>query len=176
MNKSISSLISLIEKKAKTDPLTRRAWSTAMISNQFAKTITILRHRQQLSEEELADKVGCSVDIISNIENPTSDNIPRLENMVAVAQALGHNLSINTHHFDPSAENNQIAPSVQVMVNDDLRVLGEQYLLSPETNNSIAIVSVDSKGHVRLPVTIGIELDRDAFFHSIPMRVKADES
>lgn len=176
MKKTISSLVSLIEEKAKTDPLSHRAWSTAKIANQFAQTIMSLRNRQQLSREELAEKVGCSVDIVNNIENPTSDKIPKLENMVAVAQALEHDLSIDTYSTEPILEDGKIAPSVYLMVNDDVRVLGKQYLSSPEMNKSIAIVSIDSEGHVRLPGNIGVEIDSDAYFHSIPMQVKTDES
>ncbi len=96
--------------------------------------------------------------------------------MVAVAQALGNDLSINAHLSNPILEDDQVEPSVYMKVNDDVRALGKQYLLSQEINNSIAIVSIDSGGHVRLPGTIEVELDRDAFFHSIPMQVKTDES
>ncbi len=173
--KTISSLVSLVEEKAKDDPVSRRIWSTARVANQLAKTLRSLRHNRGQSEGELASEIGCSVDVIINLENPTSDNSPNLENMIAITQALGYELSIEINPIDSVTVDDKIAAGFSDNLLDAGRVLRE-YVSSHEANRSIAIVSVDSGGHVILPGTIEVEIDSEAFFHSIPMPVRADES
>lgn len=175
MKKSVSSLISLIEEKSKKDPVSRRIWSTATITNNFARAIKTLRRQLDWSEETLAKKIGCSADVIFNIENPTPRNIPRLEDMIAIAQALGGELSFDVKPVEISSKITTSSTNTFVEIMQDVDTLRRQYLLSPSDHESLAVVSVNSEGHVRLPKTIEIEVDSEAIFHSIPMQVKFDE-
>lgn len=175
MKKSILSLVDLIEDRSKSDPVSRRIWSTATITNNFARTIRRLRSQQGWSEEILAKKIGCSVDVIFNMENPTPRNIPKLEDMIAIVQALGGELSIDVGLAEISAKSASSSTDVFINIMHDVDALRLQNLLDASAHESIAVVSVDSEGHVRLPESIEVEVDSEAFFHSIPMQVKIDE-
>ncbi len=57
----------------------------------FGQRVQTLRKRQGLTQEELAQQIGKSVDTISNIERGFSST--RIETAVAIADALGTTLS-----------------------------------------------------------------------------------
>ncbi len=175
MKKSVLSLVNLIEEKSKSDPVSRRIWSTAKIANNFARTIKSLRSQLEWSEETLAKNIGCSVDVIFNMENPTPKNIPKLEDMIAIAQALGGELNVDIKPVEISSTSKSSSTNALVEIMHDFALLRQQYLLNPSEHESLAVVSINSEGHVRLPEAIEVEVDSEAIFHSISMQVKIDE-
>lgn len=175
MDKSLDSLVNLIEEKSKTDPELRRLWATATITFKFAELISALRNEKGWSEEELATNSGCSTEVVLDMESPNPEAIPTLEDMVRVSECLGYEINLNLSPLGPDVSIDRVEASVYGTVFEDIRVIGEHWLTEPDVNESIAVVAVDSGGRVRLPKGIGIEKDNEAMFHSIPLQVKKDE-
>lgn len=176
MEKTIDTLIGIIEDNAENDPETRRILATATISHKFAKFVKALREDHQLTEAQLADLADCSPEVISDLENPTPDNTPRIENMVSIAEALGYKVNIELSQARSDEVLDKVRPAVYNTLINDVRRIGASYLAQPEFNTSITVVAIDSSGHVRLPDNVKVEKDADAFFHSIPIQVKTDDS
>ena len=58
----------------------------------FADEIVKIRKMEQISQQELADMVGCSQQAISRIEK--KNHIPTLKSLTDLVEALGYELKI----------------------------------------------------------------------------------
>lgn len=168
MDRSLTSLVNLIEERAKENPELRRLWATATITFKFSESIRALRVEKNWNEEELAEKSGLKTEVIHNIENPSPDTHPTLEDMVRVSDCLGYKINLS---LSPAF----VKVDVVDTVFEDVRVIGEHSLKEPDFYDAIAVVAVDSLGRVRLPQGISIEKDNEAIFHCIPLTENKDE-
>lgn len=58
----------------------------------YADEIVKIRKMEQISQQELADRVGCSQQAISRIEK--KNHIPTLKSLTDLVEALGYELKI----------------------------------------------------------------------------------
>lgn len=83
-----------INNKTKEDKEFAKHYEREQIINNIAVMIVKARKERQMTQSELAKKIGTQQSVISRLESGTSAFIPSLETLVKVASALNMHLKL----------------------------------------------------------------------------------
>jgi len=87
-----------IQRKLKTDPTFRKEWERLQANEEIARAVIRLRMKLDLSQEELARRIGVSAPAISRIES--GRHSPNFATLRKIADAVGHKVVVSFAEAD----------------------------------------------------------------------------
>jgi ribosome-binding protein aMBF1 (putative translation factor) len=76
------------------DPQLKIEYDTELLTLQIAGWVRQLRSKEDLTQKELANRMGVPASFISRIENPESEKAPNLQTLAKLANAFGKKLVV----------------------------------------------------------------------------------
>jgi DNA-binding XRE family transcriptional regulator len=76
------------------NPKVRKHWEAYDLPVRLAMEIAMLRHKKNMTQAQLAKRIGVSQQMVALLENPEEDTAPNLRTLQRVADAFGKQLYV----------------------------------------------------------------------------------